>query len=105
MTTDNSYSAQTGNTSGTARTHDTARRLSTETKHSLKTSELPIYILAVLGVLIASAVSDGSDFAPQEAWQFVTWLTVGYLISRGLAKSGSRDFYDDNDGHTHRDGR
>jgi len=97
MSNDNSYSGQTtGNSTGTTtRTHDVSRRISTETKHSLKTSELPIYVLAVLGVLIASAVADGSDFAPQEAWQYVTWLTVGYLLSRGLAKSGSRDFYDD----------
>jgi hypothetical protein len=25
----------------------------------------------------------------------VTLLTIGYLVSRGLAKSGSRDYYDD----------
>ena len=28
-------------------------------------------------------------------------LTVGYLVSRGLAKSGSRDFYDDDRGTDH----
>lgn len=67
----------------------------TETKHSLKTSELPIFVLAVLGVLIASAVTDAQDFGPQEAWQYVTWLTIGYLLSRGLAKSGSRAATDD----------
>lgn len=77
------------------------RRVSTETKHSFKTTELPVYILAVLCVLIAAAVSDASDFAPQEAWQYVTWLTVGYLISRGLAKSGARDFYDDDADQSH----
>lgn len=36
-----------------------------------------------------------SDFGPQEAWFYVTLLTIGYMVSRGLAKSGSRDFYDD----------
>jgi hypothetical protein len=61
-----------------------------ETKHSFKTTELPIYVLAVLGVLIASAVADRQDFGTQEAWQYITFLTVGYLLSRGLAKSGSR---------------
>jgi hypothetical protein len=30
---------------------------------------------------------------PQEAWFYVSLLTIGYMISRGLAKSGSRDFY------------
>ncbi len=39
---------------------------------------------------------DSSDFGAQEAWFYVTLLTIGYMISRGLAKSGSRDFYDDN---------
>jgi hypothetical protein len=74
----------------------TPRRLSTETKASVKTSELFAYLAAVIGVLIASAVADeASDFGAQEAWFFVTLLTIGYLVSRGLAKSGSRDFYSD----------
>ena len=78
--------------------HGVTRRVSTETKHSFKTTELPIYLLAVVGVLIASAMTDVADFGPQEAWKYITWLTIGYLLSRGLAKSGSRDFYDDDRG-------
>jgi hypothetical protein len=73
----------------------TGRRVSTETKASVKTSELIAYVLAVLGVLIASAMVDASDFGSQEAWFYVSLLTIGYMVSRGLAKSGSRDFYDD----------
>jgi hypothetical protein len=46
--------------------------------------------LAALGVLIASAVVDNSVGA-DSAWRYVTHLTVGYLISWGLAKSGSRN--------------
>ena len=73
-----------------------ARRISTETKASYKTTELGFYILAVIGVLIASAVADEeSDFGTQEALLYVTLLTIGYMLSRGMAKSGSRDFYDD----------
>ncbi|NHC25123.1 hypothetical protein G6553_18305 [Nocardioides sp. IC4_145] len=82
-----------------AATHDatypTRRRISTETKASVKTTELIAYVAAVIGVLIASAVVDASDFGAQEAWFYVTLLTIGYMVSRGLAKSGSRDFYDD----------
>jgi hypothetical protein len=81
-----------------AQTHNAvgpARRISTETKSSTKTSELYVYVAAVVGVLVASAVVDNADFGPQEAWFYVTLLTIGYLVSRGLAKSGSRDFYDD----------
>jgi hypothetical protein len=72
-----------------------ARRVSTETKSSYKTTELIAYVFGVLGVLIASAVVDASDFGAQEAWFYVSLLTIGYMVSRGLAKSGTRDFYDD----------
>jgi hypothetical protein len=75
----------------------TGRRLSTETKSSLKTTEFFAYLAAVVGVLVASAVVDVTDFGAQEAWFYVSLLTIGYMVSRGLAKSGSRDFYDDDD--------
>ena len=69
-------------------------RESTETKASYKTTELIVYALAVLGVLIASMIVDAS-FGADPAWRYVTYLTVGYMISRGLAKSGSRESYRD----------
>ena len=83
-------------TPGDARAYVPDRRISTETKASYKTTEFAFYILAVIGVLIASAMADEeSDFGTQEAWLYITLLTVGYMLSRGLAKAGSRDFYDD----------
>ena len=39
----------------------------TETKPSFKTTELIVYVLAVLGVLIASAIVDAS-FGADPAW-------------------------------------
>ena len=86
--------------SSTAHTHDgytdtVARRITTETKSSYKTTELIAYVVAVIGVLVASAVTDTSDFGTQEAWFYVTLLTIGYMVSRGLAKSGSREPFDD----------
>ncbi len=75
------------------------RRISTETKSSYKTTELIVYIAAVIGVLVASAMvdsgDDGQGFSADNAWLYVTLLTIGYMISRGLAKSGSREPYDD----------
>jgi hypothetical protein len=76
------------------------RRLTAETKASYKTTEFFVYLAAVVAVLIASQVigaSDGHDdyFRADQAWFYVILLTIGYLISRGLAKSGSRDPYDD----------
>jgi hypothetical protein len=81
------------------------RRVSTETKASFKTTELIAYVAAVIGVLVASALVDVTDFGAQEAWFYVTLLTIGYMVSRGLAKSGSRDFYDDDASSTRGDRR
>ena len=69
---------------------------STETKAAFKTTELIAYVVAVAGVLIAAAIVDESNaggMGAKQAWLYVTILTVGYMISRGLAKSGSRDPY------------
>ena len=57
-----------------------------ETKPATKTSEFAAYVVAVVAVLVASGIIDGFDAA--RAWLFVTILTVGYMTSRGLAKSG-----------------
>jgi hypothetical protein len=86
-------SAQTGG--GFART---ARRLATETKNFIKTSEWWTYLVMVIAILIAGnaieAEEGGADFfAADKVWLYVTILTVGYLLSRGLAKSGARDPY------------
>ena len=66
---------------------------STETKNFSKTSEFFVYVIAVAAVLIASLVVDG--FNATEGWMFFTFLTIGYMVSRGLAKSGSREPYRD----------
>jgi hypothetical protein len=71
-------------------------RRSTETKAAVKTTELIAYVVAVVGVLIAALVVDEANaggFGAKQAWLYVTILTVGYMVSRGLAKSGSRDPY------------
>jgi hypothetical protein len=87
------YDVTTGSRAAAPR--DVDRRLTRETKPSFKTTELIVYVLAVLGVLIASLVidvnADGQGFSAYQGWFLVTLLTIGYLISRGLAKSGSRD--------------
>ena len=33
---------------------------------------------------------EGDIFRADEAWRLATFMTIGYLISRGLAKAGSR---------------
>ena len=74
---------------------DRPRRLTTETKSAVKTTELIAYVAAVVGVLIASALADAEDFGTTDAWRLITYLTIGYMIARGLAKSGSNQPYDE----------
>jgi hypothetical protein len=74
-----------------------SRRLGTETKAAFKTTEFFAFVAVAVAVLIAAAVVDESNaggFGARQAWLYVTILTVGYMVSRGLAKSGSRDPYD-----------
>jgi hypothetical protein len=51
------------------------------------------YIAAVVGVLIATQVVD--NFSAAQGWFYVTLLTMGYMLSRGLAKAGSYQFDSD----------
>jgi hypothetical protein len=81
------------------RTDETpGRRLATETKASFKTTEFIAYVAMVIGVLVAAGIVDEANdggFGARQAWLYVTLLTVGYMISRGLAKAGSRQPYDE----------
>jgi hypothetical protein len=64
-----------------------------ETKASLKTTELWIFVAAVAGVLVATQQLDNMD--GWDGWRLVTALAIGYMLSRGLAKAGSRHSTDD----------
>jgi hypothetical protein len=83
------------------RTGPASRRVSTETKESTKTTELYMYLAAVAAVVITALVvgEDGNGGADpvsaQDALRYITYLTIGYMIARGIAKAGSRDYYDD----------
>jgi hypothetical protein len=73
-----------------------AQRFTTETKEATKTTELIAYVLAVAGVAVtAFTVDNNPDFGAERAWLYITILTVGYMLSRGLAKSGSYEPYNE----------
>ena len=77
------------------------RRLSTETKASFKTTEFFVFLAVLAGILISAGVVDEANaggFGAKQAWLYATILTAGYMISRGLAKAGSRQPYDENSG-------
>ena len=61
-----------------------------ETKPSFKTTELFTMLGIVAAILIAAASADNFD-APR-AWTLVAVVASAYMVSRGLAKSGSRHF-------------
>jgi hypothetical protein len=77
-------------------------RLTTETKLSLKTTEFWAMLAVIAGILVSSWIvgqGEGNGtpnvdaFPANRAWLYVAIVAVGYLVSRGLAKSGSRDAY------------
>ena len=81
-----------------------SERLGTETKHAFKTTEFAAFVAIVVAILVAAAAIKGGDtnggakggtdeFTAAQAWLYVAIVTFGYLLSRGLAKSGSRETY------------
>ena len=67
---------------------DETRPIGDETKLSLKTTEFWAMAAVNAAILIAAYVSDSLDDI--RAWTLVAAVTIGYMISRGLAKSGSK---------------
>ena len=88
---------------GTAVGTSAARRLATETKAAFKTTEFWSFVAVVAGILVSAALIKGGDtegtdeFIARQAWLYVAIVASAYFISRGLAKSGSREPYTDRD--------
>ena len=59
-----------------------------ETKLSFKTTEFWAMAGVIAAILIAAAISDSLDDV--RAWTLVTVVAAAYIVSRGLAKAGSR---------------
>ena len=64
-----------------------------ETKPFFLTSEFVGSVLAILGIAITAAASDA--FGAWRAWVLITAIVVGYMVSRGIAKSGTRSHSSD----------
>jgi hypothetical protein len=69
-------------------TRNVGGRTSDETKLSLKTTEFWAMAGIIAAILVASAVSD--SLGDVRAWTLVAAVGIGYMISRGLAKSGTK---------------
>ena len=59
-----------------------------ETKNALKTTEFFAMVGVIAAILIAAWVSDSLNDV--RAWTLVAAVSIGYMISRGLAKSGTK---------------
>ena len=64
-----------------------SRRLHDETKPSFLTTEFYAMVGLIVALLIAAKVSDSLDDV--RAWTLISAIGIGYMLSRGLAKSGS----------------
>jgi len=66
-------------------------------------------VAVVVGILISAALIKGGDtggtdeFIARQAWLYVAIVAAGYMISRGLAKSGTREPYYDGGSNGSRD--
>jgi hypothetical protein len=73
--------------------------LKTETKQALKTTEFWAMVGVIVAILVSAAVIKGGDtggtdeFIARNAWLYVSIVAGAYIISRGLAKSGSSEPY------------
>jgi hypothetical protein len=70
------------------RTWGTSTHGQDETKLSFKTTEFWAMGGVIAAILIAAAVSD--SLGDVRAWTLVAGVAAAYIISRGLAKAGSR---------------
>jgi hypothetical protein len=75
-----------------------------ETRPAMKTTEFMAYVAAVLVTVVTAFVvnDDGENtadpFSAEHAIRYITFLTIGYMVARGLAKAGTRS-----PGHDDRD--
>jgi hypothetical protein len=59
-----------------------------ETKNALKTTEFVAMVGVIAAILVATWVSDTLNDV--RGWTLVAAVAIGYILSRGLAKPGSR---------------
>ena len=67
--------------------------LTTETRRSTSTSEFYVFLVLAVVLVFFGYESGRDSFTRDDAWRYVTWLGVAYLISRGLAKAGVYEAY------------
>ena len=64
-----------------------------ETKPSFLTTEFYVMIALIIATIVAG--ESNSSWDDRWVWQVVAAIGIGYMLSRGLAKSGAVDRRDD----------
>jgi hypothetical protein len=62
-----------------------------EARRSVSTSELWVFLIVTAALLFFTYEDGGDSLSREDGWRYVAGITVGYLISRGLAKAGSSE--------------
>lgn len=68
------------------------RRTFTETKLGIKTTEFLLTIAMIVALVVAVYVGD-ADLDAADGWKYASWVAAAYIVSRGLAKLGTREPY------------
>lgn len=61
-----------------------------ETRRSFTTSEFYVWAVVVVGLLTVGYLDD-AGLGRDQAWQYASFVSIAYIISRGLAKIASRN--------------
>lgn len=79
----------TGYTRYDTDTRDTHRLK--ETRRAFQTTEFFVMLAAIAGVLVMGYANESDTLDMERIWTLVAIIASAYMISRGIAKAGSRD--------------
>ena len=79
-----------GNNDRSPRSRSPKLLMSTETRRSFVTSEFWV-ALAMAALLIVVGYADDDGLGITRAWELAAGIIAFYIVSRGIAKAGSRD--------------
>jgi hypothetical protein len=71
----------------------------TESKAGFKTSEFAMMLIFAVAVIVAAYASNADALSREDGWRFASFVAVAYIVSRGLAKLGVREPYDEDRTH------
>lgn len=78
-------------------TRPDTRRTFTETKLGLKTSEFYLTLIAIAGLIVATYSDNDDSLTAARGYQYAAFVAIAYILSRGLAKLGTREPYTEDD--------